>query len=359
MDTQPKEIAHPLWFLLLGLPCLDVITEIGLASAFPQLLTLYGSLFRASVVISMGPLLSVGGGWFWERVALGRNLDRVFRWATIGWAASVALLAVAIDLFAVALLLRGVQGFFSAGFAALPFISAMRASGRREVGARVFGWIEASVSVGAILAPVSVGLAFSCAPQLSLLGLVVPALILLATTYFSDGMPTSESSVMDSTVAPLPYLDTSRDDLPHSIGLGRYEGAAHRLIFVPAPFAALIATQLGAVETLIPLLGEKWHGSVLVSKVMTKLPPRSRHPLHARNDCRLSCRGMSVMRPQLYYKIDSVTGSRRLAGREHGTAPKDRCERSNDDRSFRSLYPREAVTSVSVPCILSGVVFER
>ena len=299
--TDRKAIASPPWSILLGLPFLDVVAEIGLASAFPQLRGLYGSAFRASIVVSMSPLLAVAAGWFWGGSVSRRGLNPVFRWAAAGWVASVALLAVTIDLFAAALAARALQGFFSAGFAALPFIAVTRASSSQEIRARLFGRIETAVSAGAILAPISLGLAFSSAPRLSLAGLAVAALLFFGVSLRAGRPAESEAArgrrhraaerreetrptraetaapprpetarPSETPPGPQPARPTSSERAPAAASHG---GAnhVHRLVLLPALFAALVAAQLGALETLIPLLGEQWRGSVAAGKGLTML----------------------------------------------------------------------------------------
>lgn len=264
---SPKEtrLAAPPWFLLLGVPFLDVIAEIGLASSFPQLRELYGSPLRASLVVSVSPLLAVGGGWFWGRAAVRRSVRRVFRWAAAGWTISVALLAATIDIFPLALGLRSAQGFFSAGFAALPFIAVTRITTDRTLRARLFGRIETAVSAGAILAPITVGIAFSYSRRLSLLGLASLGLCCLVAASLK-GEPPGSRERGAAFGGPGENVPAGGPGQP-----GAAAARVHRAVALPALFAALVAAQLGALETLIPQLGEEWRGSVLTGKGMTML----------------------------------------------------------------------------------------
>ncbi len=76
--------------VLAMLPCVDVITEIGVASAFPQLRAAYGSLFRASVVVSVSPLFAVLTGWICGVLAGRLTMKRTVALAMSGWAVVTA-----------------------------------------------------------------------------------------------------------------------------------------------------------------------------------------------------------------------------------------------------------------------------
>lgn len=229
--------------ILVLLPFVDVLTEIGIASAFPQLRAAYGSAFQASLMVAVSPLFAVLTGWLWGALAKRASIGRVVGGAMLGWAAVTMILGLTIGRFVPALALRALQGTFSAGFVALPFIVfARHARGERER-TKSFGTLETSASAGAIVAPVSVGAVLAVAPQTVLI--VLGGVMLVVVVPWLRGAPTG------ADVPPGP-----EGEMPP----GR---VIARRVFVPTVFAAGIALVLGAFETLIPTVVEDTFGSVL------------------------------------------------------------------------------------------------
>jgi MFS family permease len=251
--------------ILIALPFIDVLTEIGVASAFPQLRAAYGSAFRASLVVAVSPLFAVLTGWVWGALARRAPVTRVVPAAMLGWALVTIALGLAVGMFAVALVLRALQGAFSAGFAALPFIVFTRHAEDERERAKAFGTLETAVSAGAILAPVSVGTLLATAPQAVLTALGGAMLALLVPWVRAEGG--ARVAGRGAGAAPVPTHaapvagPTAGDLLPGP--------AIARRVLVPTAFAAGIALELGALETLIPTVVEDTFGSVLGGKVTT------------------------------------------------------------------------------------------
>ncbi|MFP4206723.1 MAG: MFS transporter [Spirochaetaceae bacterium] len=241
----------PAQAILVALPFVDVLTEIGFASAFPQLRGAYGSTIRASLAVAVSPLFAVLSGWLWGALVRRIPTRRVVTGAMLGWALVTSLLGIVVERFVAALFLRALQGLFSAGFAALPFIVfARRARGDRER-AKSFGALETSVSAGAILAPVSVGTMLATAPQavLRILGVLMFLLLLVWLRVTPRGHPPHASA--------------------HGSPKTLQAVAVARRVLMPTAFAAGVALVLGTFETLIPTVVEEDAGSVLVGKSVT------------------------------------------------------------------------------------------
>ena len=292
--------------VLVALPCVDVITEIGVASAFPQLRAAYGSVFRASVVVSVSPLFAVVTGWIWGMLANRVTLKRVVAPAIGGWSVVTVALGAGIAVFEAALVLRALQGVFAAGFAALPFIALSRDTRNEHDRAKRMGMVEVSISAGAIAAPVTVGTLLAVAPQAVLSALGGGALVLLGLWLWAaeerDGALEREAqaaaSERGSAVTPGPGAATQHGepDRQHpaaatqhgepaggdsaaaggSVVAGGRAGAPGpggmhiaRWVMLPTLFASGIALILGAFETLIPTVAEDVFDSVMAGKSVT------------------------------------------------------------------------------------------
>jgi MFS family permease len=240
--------------LVLFLPFVDVLAEIGMASAFPQFRDLYGSAFRASVLIAASPLFAMLAGWSWGWIAARWGLRSSFRVTAVGWSVSTMLVGFTLEAFSVALAIRVLQGVFSGGIAALPFIRSMERSGDETVRARHFGYIETAVSLGAILGPLVIGATVANVPQLGLGGTGAATLLVwlaleLSGDYLSGTERKAESAQRQTS------------------GKGRTHIALD--IAFPTAVAAIVGLLLAALETLIPTLGEDYSNSVLFGKGVT------------------------------------------------------------------------------------------
>ncbi len=253
--------------ILVLLPFIDVLTEIGIASAFPQLRAAYGSALRASVVVAVSPLFAVLTGWLWGAIARRTAIGRVVAGAMVGWAVVTIILGLVFTTFLPALILRALQGTFSAGFAALPFIIfARHASGEHER-TKSFGTLETSVSAGAIIAPVSVGAVLAVAPQV-----VLPALggvMLFSVVLWLRGAPIGSGSAQAAGAGARAPSGSPAGVAPRPGGEIPPGTVVARRVLVPTVFAAGIALVLGAFETLIPTVVEDTFGSVLGGKAVT------------------------------------------------------------------------------------------
>lgn len=238
------------WFLLLFLPCIDVLAEVGVASSFPQLKAFYGTSFRASAVISISPFLTVVSGWIWGRLGGRFGMRTTIRAAMLGWSAGVIFFGLFLHDFGVACIMRGMQGLFASGFAALPFIGFTKATGDQRQRTRYYGHLETSISIGAIAAPVLVGTAFASYPGFTMAA--IGALVLLLALF---------SGKIDLRWHPTGDAQAAGDKRPE-------KGLKVRVL-IPTIYASAIALILGACETLIPTIGEGFTDSLLFGKLMT------------------------------------------------------------------------------------------
>lgn len=252
--------------VLVALPCVDVMTEIGLASAFPQLRAAYGSVLHASVVVSAGPLFAVLTGWIWGALARRLWMKRSVALAMSGWAVVTAGLGMSIDVFMGALILRALQGIFAAGLAALPFIALSRESNSARDRARGMGVLEVSISAGAIAAPISVGTLLAVAPGFVLpaLGFVTVGLLALWLAAGGDAAGARVSAVNEAVADAGVPVTAGREHAgqPWSLRLARW-------VMLPTFFASGIALILSASESLIPTVAEALFDSVVIGKTLT------------------------------------------------------------------------------------------
>ena len=238
------------WFVLLFLPFIDVLAEIGVAASFPQLRALYSSSFKASAVISISPFLTVVSGWMWGKLAERFEMRAVMRAAMLGWSAGVIFFGLFLHDFAASVLMRGVEGLFASGFAAVPLVGLPRARGGQRQRTRYYGHLDKAISVGAISAPVVVGTAFSSSPGITMA--VIGGSVLLLALFSGN-------------------IDLRRDSAgeTHEAGEQRPKRGLKARVLVPTVYASAVALVLGAFETLIPTVGEEYADSVLFGKLMT------------------------------------------------------------------------------------------
>ncbi len=247
--------------ILVALPFIDVLTEIGVASAFPQLRSAYGTAFRASLVVAMSPLFAVLTGWLWGALARRAPMVRIVAAAMAGWGLVTVTLGLTVGTFAVALVLRALQGAFSAGFAALPFIVFTRHAQDKRERTKSFGTLETAVSAGAIFAPISVGTLLASAPH-TVLAALGGTMVVFVGLWVRDA---PGSWTLGRRAGPGP-ASSHAGPAPGGVVPGP---SIARRVLVPTAFAAGIALVLGAFETLIPTVVEDAFASVIGGKVTT------------------------------------------------------------------------------------------
>lgn len=238
-------------FLLLFVPFIDVVTEVGIASAFPQWRELFGSSFRASVFLAVGPLAVVAVGWVWGGLAKRFSLSTALSAATIGWASATLVLGFFVINFGAALALRAAQGCFAAGFAALPFVGFTVRNADPAQRTKHLGHVEVAVSAGAIAAPVGMGTALAIDPAVPLFAAGTLVLLIGLGSF--------------RLRRPAPEPEPEPKQTPERAGAAPL-ARSKLYVLVPTAFAAITALHLGALEALIPTVGERFFGSVAVGK---------------------------------------------------------------------------------------------
>ncbi len=265
-----KSIRGEIVYLVI-LPVLDVSAEVGIASAYPQFLRIYGSTGLASVFVAMSAFTAVSTGLIWGLSArkLGVRVSLMF--AMFGWGVSTIALGLFYREVGIALAARAAQGAFSAGFAGLPFIAITQREQRQQSRVRGLSLVETAISVGAISAPMTVGLAISvsAARTFLLLGALVLVLLVVLGCRTVLGAVWHARKNQDDVRTPASEPSGSPDSLKDSQYRTGRNGILHAAFRVAAPttFAALTAVVLSALETLVPALGESATGSVLAGKV--------------------------------------------------------------------------------------------
>ena len=239
------------------LPLLDVLTEVGFASAYPQLLTWYGTSLRASSVVAVGPLAAVATGWIWGRIVRRRGLGSAVRHAVLGWSTAVLFMAAGLDSFVVMITARVLQGGFAAGFAAIPFIAATtfgHGDGNRSLRARRMSRIEVAASIGAISGPVTVGSGMILAPRVTLVVVaLVPVFALIASwRRLGAAFPNRPAGTPNPGAPP-----HSARHIPRRL---------HRLL-LPVLYASIVGLLLSALELLVPTVVEARTARPLLGKV--------------------------------------------------------------------------------------------
>lgn len=245
------------------LPLIDVLTEVGFASAYPQLLALHGTSLRASAIVAAGPLAAVTTGWMWGRIVRRRGLACGVRLAVVGWSAAMLLMVAGLDSFVVMMIARTLQGGFAAGFAAIPFIAATRSDrggDDRSLCSRRMSRIEVAASVGAILGPVTVGSGMVLAPRITL-GVValVPVCLLPALRRRLDATVTLGAATASGPRTPPTAGDQHNSE-------EQIRGRLHRVVR-PVLYAAMVGLLLSAFELLVPTVIEAHTSRPLLGKI--------------------------------------------------------------------------------------------
>ncbi|AFG37112.1 MFS transporter [Spirochaeta africana] len=237
--------------LLYLLPFIDVLTEVGLATAYPQLKHIYNSPLQASSLIAVGPLAAVTTGWCWGPFVRRYGVKTGMVTALLIWSAALGGMSVLLAQYPAALLLRLLHGFGGAGMAAVPFIAAATRSTHTATQSRRMGRIELSASLGAISGPLVFGSAMVLSPRLALTGVAGTGMALFGTILLAvprSQPPSREKPAKPATAVPV---------LQH---------------MAPAILYAIIAAcLLSALETLIPTAAESATDSALAGKIAAAL----------------------------------------------------------------------------------------
>ncbi len=253
------------------LAVLDVSAEVGIASAYPQFLRIYGSTGPASLFVAMSAFTAVSTGWIWGLSARRLGVRVSLMLAMLGWGISTIVLGVFYREVGIALAARAAQGAFSSGFAGLPFIAMTQREQRHRFRVRGLSVVETAISIGAISAPMTVGLAISvsAARTFVLLGALVLALLVVLGCRTVLGAVWHARENQDDVRTPASEPSGSPDSMADRRHRTERNGILHAALRVAAPttFAAITALVLSALETLIPALGESATGSVLAGKV--------------------------------------------------------------------------------------------
>jgi MFS family permease len=186
----------------------------------------------------------------WGRLVERFDMRTVLRVAMLGWAVAVIFFGLFLQDFGVAVVMRGVQGLFASGFAALPFIGFTKATADQQERTRYYGHLETAISVGAIASPVLVGAVFAFYPTITMAA--IGASVLLVTPFLGK---------VD--------LRWGTAEKRQATGIPRTKKRVKARVLVPTVYASAIALVLGAFEALIPTVGQGYSNSVLVGKLMT------------------------------------------------------------------------------------------
>lgn len=244
--------------LILVLPFIDVLTEVGLASAYPQLYDRYESTLRASTVIAAGPLAAVLSGWLWGLITRRYGIRFALYAAVLGWSGAVVAMALTLDSFAPMVAARVVHGAFAAGFAAVPFIAVTALSSDHGMRTHKMSRIEIAASVGAISGPLMVGSGIVLAPRFTLLTVAaVPAVFILLH------LLVIEPHELTGDRAP---AESSPSDANAQT---RMKAGFSLRILLPVAYASLVALVLSAFESLVPTVTEMLTGAPLLGKTLT------------------------------------------------------------------------------------------
>ncbi|TVR73118.1 MAG: MFS transporter [Spirochaetaceae bacterium] len=241
-------------------PLIDVLTEVGFASAYPQLLAWYGTSLRASSIVAVGPLATVTTGWMWGRIVRRRGLTNAMWLAVFGWSGAVLVMAAGLDLYAVMIAARALQGGFAAGFAAIPFIGVTAleqshsAGSSRSLRSRRMSRIEVAASIGAISGPITVGSGMVLAPRGTLVTIALIPVVVILVLWRGKGAPTADGT---------PTADSPRSNAHPQPSKRR---RIHRLL-LPVLYAAMVGLVLSAFELLVPTIVEERTTRPLVGKL--------------------------------------------------------------------------------------------
>lgn len=305
--SRGQRIKSGTWFLLLFLPFIDVLAEIGVAASFPQLRALYGSSFRASAVISVSPFLAVLSGWIWGRLVERFKMRTVLCAAMLGWSAGVILFGLFLHDFGFAVVMRGVQGMFASGFASLPFIGFTRVTEDHQQRTIYYGHLETAISVGAISAPVLVGTAFSSFPGFTMA--VIGSTVFLLTLFSGNidprsnsignahetGVPEQKRDLKVRVLVPTLYAAATADGRPDRrfCGCAAHSGGhySHDYLGLTDRSADYNGQRIRSVHR--PWLRGERHGAVLHPQRQRKFPRSAFHELRFSADSSFARGGLS------------------------------------------------------------------
>ena len=233
----------PEWVFFVLLPSIDVLSEVGLASAFPHFQTLYGSASRASLFIAVNPLAAMLGGWLWGALARRFSFRAAFRLAALGWIIATLSLGFVLHRFEAALAARIAQGFFASGLTALSFVGITKSTRDKAAGSRRLGRLEAAATIGAVIGPATMGVGVTLAAPASFITVAaLVALIVVAKELLSTPAALSPAGIK----APMDWTVLYR-------------------VLPSTGFAAAVGLILGALQTLIPSLSSPFAASMPVA----------------------------------------------------------------------------------------------